>query len=64
MTLPTARTLVTIAAATALALGGTGPAAFAKHGADDPAAHHVNDDHGAKRAHHRAHRHGHGSNHR
>jgi hypothetical protein len=42
------RSFVTLAAVAALALGGGVPAAFAKHGADDPPSHHAGDHrHGA-----------------
>jgi hypothetical protein len=43
------RSLITLAAAAVLALGGGVPAALAKHGADDPPSHNVRDDHGGKR---------------
>jgi Spy/CpxP family protein refolding chaperone len=42
------RTLLTIAATAALAVGGAAPAAFARHGADDPPGHDAGDDHGGK----------------
>jgi hypothetical protein len=45
----TTRSLVTLAAVAALALGGGAPAAFARHGADDPVGHDAGDDHGGKR---------------
>jgi hypothetical protein len=51
------RSLITLAVAALLALGGGAPAALAKHGADDPPSHDVRDDHGGKR-HAKHHRHG------
>jgi hypothetical protein len=79
MSTRTTRSLVTLAAAAVLALGGGVPTALAKHGADDPAghvrhggddpaSHDARDDKGGKRAkaHHRGkhhHRRHHGRRH-
>lgn len=43
------RSLVTLAAVAVLALGGGTPAAFARHGADDPIGHDAGDDNGGTR---------------
>jgi len=56
------RSLTVLAATAALGLGAGVPAAVAKHGADDPVAHHRADDHGGKRA--RSARHGADDHHR
>ena len=50
------RSITVLAATAALGLGAGVPAAVAKHGADDPVAHHRADDHGGMRA--RSARHG------
>jgi hypothetical protein len=42
------RTLLTLAATAALAVGVAAPTAFARHGADDPVGHDAGDDHGGK----------------
>jgi hypothetical protein len=51
MTLRSARTIAVLAAAAAFGLGGAVPAAFARHGSDDPITHDARDDHGGARAH-------------
>ena len=58
MSISANRSLVALTAVAALALGGAAPAAFAKHGADDPPAHKAADDKGGKRVKAKAARHG------
>jgi hypothetical protein len=62
-----ARRLATGATIAIVALAGAAaPAAFARHGADDPVSHDRGDDHGRHHGHHHHHHHGadDGPNHR